>query len=71
MMTVAFAVAALADNDVRVCGAPGDFDAVSTDSRNIKAGELFVALRGERFDGHAFVRDVLKAGAAGRSRLGV
>ncbi|MDE2598313.1 MAG: UDP-N-acetylmuramoyl-tripeptide--D-alanyl-D-alanine ligase [Rhodocyclaceae bacterium] len=63
MMSVAFAVAALAGNDVRLCGTPSDFDSVSTDSRNIKPGELFLALRGERFDGHAFVRDVLKAGA--------
>lgn len=65
MMTVAFALSALAAHDVRVSGAPADFSAVSTDSRNIKPGELFLALRGERFDGHAFVCDVLNAGAAG------
>ena len=29
--------------------------AVATDSRSIDEGELFVALRGERFDGHDFV----------------
>ena len=28
---------------------------ISTDSRTIKKGELFVALRGENFDGHKFV----------------
>src|SRR6266403_1082091 len=38
---------------------------ISTDSRTIKKGELFVALRGENFDGHKFVEDVAKAGAAG------
>jgi len=38
---------------------------VSTDSRSIKKGELFVALRGENFDGHKFVEDVAKNGAAG------
>lgn len=38
---------------------------VSTDSRTIKKGELFVALRGENFDGHKFVEDVAKNGAAG------
>src|SRR2546423_3937708 len=38
---------------------------VSTDSRTIKKGELFVALRGENFDGHKFVEDVAKADAAG------
>lgn len=38
---------------------------VSTDSRSIKKGELFVALRGENFDGHKFVEDVAKSGGAG------
>src|SRR5258708_26767933 len=38
---------------------------ISTDSRTIKKGELFVALRGENFDGHKFIEDVAKAGAAG------
>jgi UDP-N-acetylmuramoyl-tripeptide--D-alanyl-D-alanine ligase len=40
------------------------FAGVCTDSRSIGAGELFVALRGERFDGHDFVHDVLARGAA-------
>src|SRR4029453_4605336 len=38
---------------------------ISIDSRTIKKGELFVALRGENFDGHKFVGDVAKNGAAG------
>jgi len=38
---------------------------VSTDSRSVKPGELFVALRGDRFDGHKYVADVLARGAAG------
>lgn len=38
---------------------------VSTDSRAVSGGELFVALRGERFDGHEYVADVLSRGAAG------
>ena len=38
---------------------------ISTDSRTIKKGELFVALRGDNFDGHKFIEDVAKAGAAG------
>lgn len=37
----------------------------SIDSRSIAPGELFVALRGERFDGHQFVAAALAAGAAG------
>ena len=36
---------------------------VVTDSRTLKPGDLFVALRGPRFDGHAFVADVLNRGA--------
>src|SRR5256886_17513203 len=38
---------------------------ISTDSRTIKKGELFVALRGENFDGHKFVEATATAGAAG------
>lgn len=37
---------------------------VSTDSRVIKAGELFIALTGERFDGHQFINDTLERGAS-------
>src|SRR5213594_3980054 len=40
-------------------------DKISTDSRAVKRGELFVALRGENFDGHNFVELAAKAGAAG------
>src|SRR4030081_1039595 len=38
---------------------------ISTDSRTIKKGDFFVALRGENFDGHKFVEATAKAGAAG------
>ncbi len=37
---------------------------VSTDSRSIAPGQLFVALRGERFDGHDFLAAVADAGAS-------
>ncbi len=40
------------------------FTGVSTDSRNVARGELFVALRGERFDGHAFLAAAAARGAA-------
>lgn len=36
---------------------------LSTDSRQCQPGEIFVALRGEKFDGHQFVAQVLAAGA--------
>jgi UDP-N-acetylmuramoyl-tripeptide--D-alanyl-D-alanine ligase len=38
---------------------------ISTDSRSLREGELFVALKGERFDAHEFLGDVRAAGAAG------
>lgn len=41
------------------------FRGISTDSRSIRRGDLFVALRGEQFDGHQFVPAVLSKGAAG------
>ena len=46
-------------------GSDAMFDSVGTDSRSVNAGMLFVALKGERFDGHDFVREVLAKGAAG------
>ncbi|MDR3356618.1 MAG: UDP-N-acetylmuramoyl-tripeptide--D-alanyl-D-alanine ligase [Spirochaetaceae bacterium] len=41
------------------------FDSVCVDSREIVPGALFVALPGEKTDGHAFVKDAFAAGAAG------
>lgn len=38
---------------------------VSTDSRSIPEGALFVPLAGERFDGHAYIGKALESGAAG------
>jgi len=44
-------------------GAPPEaVSAVSTDSRSVKPGELFVALRGPRFDGHDFIGEVARKG---------
>lgn len=37
---------------------------VNTDSRTVQPGELFMALRGERFDGHQFVGEAVQRGAA-------
>ena len=44
--------------------APSGFTAVSTDSRHMTPGALYIALKGERFDGHDFVGAALQAGAA-------
>ncbi len=38
---------------------------VTTDSRAVSAGQLFIPLTGERFDGHAYIDSALTAGAAG------
>ncbi|MBL0143412.1 MAG: UDP-N-acetylmuramoyl-tripeptide--D-alanyl-D-alanine ligase [Betaproteobacteria bacterium] len=40
------------------------FSGVSTDSRTIAAGDLFVALAGERFDGHDYVPKAIGRGAS-------
>lgn len=42
-----------------------EYSGVSTDSRSIAEGDLYVALVGERFDGHDFVADAFSKGAAG------
>ncbi|MBD9574482.1 UDP-N-acetylmuramoyl-tripeptide--D-alanyl-D-alanine ligase [Pseudomonas sp. PDM23] len=47
----------------RVVGADTSFDAVSTDSRAIVPGQLFIALTGPRFDGHDYLADVAAKGA--------
>jgi UDP-N-acetylmuramoyl-tripeptide--D-alanyl-D-alanine ligase len=41
------------------------FEGLSTDSRTAAPGTLFVALRGERFDGHQFLAEVAARGARG------
>ena len=51
----------VADSRITVDAA---FDGVSTDSRHATAGSLFIALRGEHFDAHAFLSDVVKRGVA-------
>ena len=48
----------------RASGADRRFDGVSTDSRSVGRGQLFVALRGERFDGHDFLGAAAARGAA-------
>jgi len=44
--------------------APASFCGVTQDTRNLTPGCLYVALRGERFDGHDFVGRALRGGAA-------
>jgi UDP-N-acetylmuramoyl-tripeptide--D-alanyl-D-alanine ligase len=46
-------------------GSDAGFVGVNSDSRTIAPGELFVALKGDNFDGHDYVAEVLAKGAAG------
>ena len=41
-----------------------EIEHISTDSRKIQAGDLFIAVKGEKFDGHDYVAAVLEQGAA-------
>jgi len=61
MMSLAEAAAVLGAS---VRGSDVRFSGVSTDSRTLRRGELFVALRGERFDGHGFLQNAAAAKAA-------
>lgn len=40
-------------------------DGISIDSRTVAAGDFFIAIRGDRFDGHHFLADALARGARG------
>jgi UDP-N-acetylmuramoyl-tripeptide--D-alanyl-D-alanine ligase len=60
-----FQIAELAAAAVSSGDGNAPIEKISTDSRTIKRGELFVALRGENFNGHNFIESVAKTGAAG------
>jgi UDP-N-acetylmuramoyl-tripeptide--D-alanyl-D-alanine ligase len=60
MLTIS--TAALILNGIQT-GRDVEFTSVGTDSRTIMPGMLFVALKGERFDGHDFVENILTQGA--------
>ena len=51
--------------DGRLLGTDQRFDGVSTDTRSLRSGELFVALRGPNFDGHDYLQVAQERGAAG------
>ena len=57
-LAVELGLEAVADSGAALSG-------VSTDSRTIEPGELFVAIKGETFDGNRFVDQAIAAGAAG------
>ncbi|MEO0202607.1 MAG: UDP-N-acetylmuramoyl-tripeptide--D-alanyl-D-alanine ligase [candidate division WOR-3 bacterium] len=49
----------------KLYGEDKEIKGFSTDSRTIREGELFIALRGENFNGEDFVEDALNKGAVG------
>jgi UDP-N-acetylmuramoyl-tripeptide--D-alanyl-D-alanine ligase len=58
-------VAAAVQGTVTAGSPPAEFPGVSIDSRTVAPGELYIAIRGERFDGADFAADAVRAGAAG------
>ena len=61
MMQLSEAAAAL---HAKLLGADVAFSSVGSDSRNIQAGQLFVALKGDNFDGNTFASEAINKGAA-------
>ncbi|MCR4347553.1 MAG: UDP-N-acetylmuramoyl-tripeptide--D-alanyl-D-alanine ligase [Sulfuricaulis sp.] len=54
--------------DVLKCprkGSDAVFTGVSHDTRTLQAGDLYVAIKGDRFDGHNFLAEAISAGAVG------
>lgn len=61
MMTLSEAARAL---NATLLGNDITFQAVSTDTRTLQPGDLYVALIGDNFDGHTFVADAVAKGAS-------
>ncbi len=64
MMTAAEAATRLDAIHLNTDAVDTGFTGVSTDSRSIAKGELFVALKGENFDGHSYLEQAIAQGAA-------
>jgi UDP-N-acetylmuramoyl-tripeptide--D-alanyl-D-alanine ligase len=58
-------IAAFAGGSLAAGKADATVTRVSTDSRTLQSGDLFVPLRGENFDGHKFVEQAVERGAVG------
>src|SRR3954464_8701490 len=58
-------IAALAGGSLSTGNRDAAVSRVSTDSRTLQAGDLFVPLRGENFDGHKFIQQAVERGAVG------
>lgn len=49
--------------DATLYGPDGDLPSIAIDSRKLTGGELFIALKGENFDGHDYIESALQKGA--------
>lgn len=65
MMTLSVHEICAAVNGTLLQAADVPVTGVTTDSRKVAAGELFIPLTGEKFDGHAYIIGALLSGAAG------
>ena len=65
MMNLTVQEICTAVNGTLLCDADVSVTGVTTDSRKVGEGELFIPLAGEKFDGHAYIIGALSAGAAG------
>jgi UDP-N-acetylmuramoyl-tripeptide--D-alanyl-D-alanine ligase len=63
MVAAALGIAARSDRELGRHA--GEYTAISTDTRVLKGGELFVALRGETHDGHVYLATAAERGARG------
>ena len=51
------------------CQINAEVTGVCTDSREIKQGNVFVAIQGENFDGHEFIKEAEAKGAAANTKF--
>lgn len=67
MLELTDLLAAMAPTGARLIGSPvaTSFDGFAYDSRTLRPGELFLAVRTARADGHEFIADAIHRGAAG------
>lgn len=56
-------VAEAISGEILIVGATEEFSNVTIDSRKVSKGDIFIAIKGENFDGHKFVRGAIEKGA--------
>lgn len=58
-------IAEITQAKIQKIGNASSFQGVAIDSRSLKRGQLFIALKGEKTDGHLFVEEAIRKGAPG------